>query len=109
MNAYLASQSRLPAQMTADERSQYQGQVEVRDRSGAMVADALMTLEKFCQSMPLDWMFSVQNGIDYVAALLHLLQEDVANIHVLAVACLYQLTMRKLESEQWWRLEGHGE
>eukprot|EP00804_Cyclotella_cryptica_P002600 CCRYP_010429-RC/>CCRYP_010429-RC protein AED:0.08 eAED:0.08 QI:0/0.9/0.90/1/0.7/0.54/11/1348/1458 len=106
MNAYLASQSRTPAQMTAEERAQYQHQIEIRDRSGAMVADALTTLEKFCQSMPLDWMFTVQNGIDYVSALLHLLQEEVANIHVLAVACLYQLTMRKLESEHWWRLVG---
>lgn len=106
MNAYLISQSRSTAQMTADERSQYQRQVEVRDRSAASVADALVTLEKFCQSMPLDWMFTVQNGIDFVSALLHLLQEETANIHVLAVACLYQLTMRKLESEHWWRLVG---
>jgi hypothetical protein len=92
--------------MTNEERVQYQQQVDIRDRAGGLVADALVTLEKFCQSMPLDWMFTIRDGMDFVSALLHLLQEDVANIQVLAVACLYQLTMRKLESEHWWRLIG---
>jgi hypothetical protein len=106
MNAYLASQNRNTSQMNNEERMQYQQQVNIRDRAAGIVADALVTLEKFCQSMPLDWMFIVKDGIDFVSALLHLLQEDVAKIQVLAVACLYQLTMRKLESEHWWRLIG---
>eukprot|EP00970_Alexandrium_tamarense_P003318 scaffold529_cov196-Alexandrium_tamarense.AAC.14 len=104
MNAYLASNGRTTAQMTPEERAQYQQQLDRRDAAGCLVADALGTLEKFCQSMPLDWMFNVKNGNDFVAALLHLLQEDVANIQVLAVACLQQLSMRKLEQDQWFRL-----
>ena len=106
MNTYLASQNRTTSQMNNEELMQYQQQVNMRDRAAATVADALVTLEKFCQSMPLDWMFTIRDGIDFVSALLHLLQEDVGNIQVLAVACLYQLTMRKLESEHWWRLIG---
>jgi hypothetical protein len=104
MNAYLASNGRTTAQMTPEERAQYQQQLDRRDAAGCLVADALGTLEKFCQSMPLDWIFNVKNGNDFVAALLHLLQEDVANIQVLAVACLQQLSMRKLEQDQWFRL-----
>jgi hypothetical protein len=106
MDAYLASQNRSTAQMNNEERMQYHQQVTARDRAAGTVADALVTLEKFCQSMPLDWMFTIRDGIDFVSALLHLLQEDVAKINVLAVACLYQLTMRKLESEHCWRLIG---
>ena len=106
MNAYLASQNRTTAQMNNEERMQYQQQVNSRDQAASTVADALITLEKFCQSMPLDWMFVVKDGMDFVSALQHLLQEDTAKINVLAVACLYQLSMRKLESEQWWRLIG---
>ena len=44
--------------------------------------------------------------MDFVSALLHLLQEDAAKLNVLAAACLYQLSMRKLESDHWWRLIG---
>ena len=114
MNTYLASNGRNPSQMTPEERQQYQQQLEKRTMAGNIVADVLFTLEKFCQSMPLDWMFNTnannqqqqqqQQGIDFIAALLHLLQEDTANIQVLAVSCLQQLSMRKLEQEQWFRL-----
>lgn len=93
--------------MTPEERVQYQQQIDKRDVAGAIVADVLGTLEKFCQSMPLDWMFNLDNqqkGIDFIAALLHLLQEDTANIQVLSVACLQQLSMRKLEQDQWFRI-----
>ena len=104
MVAYLITNGRTTAQMTPDERTQYQQQIDRRDAAGGIVADVLVTLEKICQSMPLDWIFNVQNGIDFIAALLHLLQEDVANIQVLSVACLQQLSMRKLEQDQWFRL-----
>mmetsp|Transcript_24815 Transcript_24815/g.52881 ORF Transcript_24815/g.52881 Transcript_24815/m.52881 type:complete len:1461 (+) Transcript_24815:208-4590(+) len=104
MNQYLASNGRTVAQMTSDEREQYEQQINIRDSAGGMVANVLGTLEKFCQSMPLDWMFKVENGIDFVTALLHLLKEDVASIQVLSVACLQQLSMRKLDQSQWLRL-----
>lgn len=104
MHQFLASSGRTVAQMAPDERAQYQHQLDRRDAAGGIVADVLGTLEKFCQSMPLDWMLQVENGIDFVAALLHLLQEDVANIQVLSVACLQQLSWRKLDQNQWLRL-----
>ena len=103
MDQYLSSSGRTVAQMTPDEREQYQQQIDRRDAAGGVVADILGTLEKFCQSMPLDWMLKVEDGIDFVAALLHLLQEDVASIQVLSVACLKQLSVRKLDQSQWFR------
>lgn len=104
MNQYLASNGKAISQMTQDERDQYQQQIDRRDAAAGLVADVLETLDKFCQSMPLDWMFQVENGIDFVAALLHLLKEDIANIQVLSVGCLRQLSMRKLDEKQWYRL-----
>jgi len=104
MNQYLASSGRTTAQMSPEERAQYQIQLDKRDAAGAILADELGTIEKFCQSMPLDWMFKVENGVDFVAALLHLLQEDIAKIQVLSVACLQQLALRKLDPDQWFRV-----
>jgi hypothetical protein len=63
MNQYLASSGRTTAQMTPEEKAQYQIQLDKRDAAGAILADELGTLEKFCQSMPLDWMFKVENGV----------------------------------------------
>jgi len=80
MNQYLASNGRIVAQLSPDEQAQYQQQMDRRDAAGGIVADVLGTLEKFCQSMPLDWMFKVENGVDFVAALLYFLQEDVEKI-----------------------------
>ncbi len=71
MHQYLASSGRTVAQMTPEERLQYQQQIDKRDAAGLMVVDVLGTLEKFCQSMPLDWILSVDDGIDFVAAFLH--------------------------------------
>ena len=104
MHQYLASSGRTVAQMTPEDRPQYEQQISRRDTAGGIVADLLGTLEKFCQSMPLDWMLKVENGNDFVAALLHLLQEDVCNIQVLSVACFQQLSMRKLDQNHWFRL-----
>ena len=105
MNQYLASNGRSVAQMTPDERVHYQQEIDRRDAAGGGVVDVLGTLEKICQSLPLDWVFNntaVEN--DFIAALLHLLKEDVRNIQVLSVACLKQLSMRKLDKHQWYRL-----
>ena len=104
MNQYLASNGRTVAQMAPDERAEYQQQTDRRDAAGGIVADVLGTLENFCQSMPLDWMFNIENGVDFIAALLHLLKEDVADIQVLSIACLHMLSMRKLDQNQWFRL-----
>jgi len=104
MNAYLSSSNRTISQMTPEESSQYKQQVNIRDASGGIVADVLITLEKFCQSMPLDWMLKVDNGIDFVSALLFMLQEDTSKIQLLSVSCIQQLSMRKLDQNQWLRL-----
>ena len=104
MHRYLSSNGRTLAQMTPDEKTEYQGQIDRRDAAGLIVADVLRTLEKFCQSMPLDWMLKVEDGIDFVAAFLHLLQENVEKIQVLSITCLEQLSWRKLDQSQWLRL-----
>eukprot|EP00550_Attheya_septentrionalis_P000795 CAMPEP_0198290488 /NCGR_PEP_ID=MMETSP1449-20131203/8336_1 /TAXON_ID=420275 /ORGANISM="Attheya septentrionalis, Strain CCMP2084" /LENGTH=1467 /DNA_ID=CAMNT_0043988997 /DNA_START=193 /DNA_END=4596 /DNA_ORIENTATION=+ len=104
MVSYLVSNGRSLPQMSPEERSMYQAQIQRRDAAGQLVADVLVTLEKMCQSMPLDWMLAVERtGCDFVAAMLHLLREDVAGIQELAVACLQQLAMRKLEFVDWMR------
>ena len=104
MNAYLSSSNRTISQMTPEESLQYKQQLNIRDASGGIVADVLITLEKFCQSMPLDWMLKVDNGIDFVSALLFMLQEDTSKIQLLSVSCIQQLSMRKLDQNQWLRL-----
>ncbi len=104
MHQYLVSNGRAVSQMTPDEKVQYQQQLDRRDAAGLMVADVLGTLEKFCQSMPLEWMLKVEDMIDFPAAFLHLLQENCEKIQILSIACLQQLSMRKLDQSQWLRL-----
>jgi len=106
MEAYLASAGRTVAQMTPDERTLYDAQVARREGAGRLVADSLRTIEKFCSAMPLDWILTgsaANGGSDFVAALFHLMREDVAGIQVLAVRCLEQLATRKLEVDVWMK------
>ena len=106
MEAYLASAGRTAPQMTPDERALYDAQLARRDGAGRLVADSLRTIEKFCAAMPLDWILTgsaANGGSDFVAALFHLMREDVANIQVLAVRCLEQLATRKLEVDVWMK------
>jgi Importin beta-related nuclear transport receptor len=101
---YLVSTSRTVYQMTPQEKPMFEEQVLKRDNAGKIVADCLSTLEKFCQSMPIEWMLSNLHNCDFISALLHLLREDTADIHVLSVACLQQIVLRKIDYTQWLRL-----
>jgi len=103
MEKYLVNNGRMLSQINPEEKSVYDAQIRKRDCAGRLVADCLGTIEKFCQSMPLDWITISSNGCDFVSALLHLLREDVAQIRVLSVLCLEQLVLRKLEYDHWWR------
>lgn len=106
MEAYLVSAGRTVAQMSPDERSMYDTQLARRDGAARLVADSLRTIERFCTAMPLDWILAgsaANGGSDFVAALFHLMREDVAKIQVLSVRCLEQLATRKLEAGAWMK------
>jgi hypothetical protein len=100
MKAYLQSQGRTVGQMTPDEATAYQAQVQLKNNSSQVITDCLSTLERFCSSMPLDWMLGQQQH-DFASAFLHLLREPA--VQVQAVACLEQLSTRKLDAKQWMR------
>lgn len=99
MREYLRSQGRTLAQMTPEEASMYQSETERKKHASALIQDCLVTLSRFCHSMPLDWMFRTQQ--DFVAALLHLLREPAVQVE--AVDCLEKLAYRKLDAQQWLR------
>lgn len=103
MYNYLLSSGRTIYQMSPEEKPMYEQQVMRKETAGRIVADCLGTLEKFCQSMPTEWIMSTDHG-DFVAAMLHLLREDTANLHTLTVACLQQLFLRKIDFSPWLRL-----
>ena len=110
MCKYLVGQGRNVHSMSEEERIMYTAQIKRRDCAGRLITDCLATLEKFCQSMPIDWIMgkeSKESEIDFVAALLHFLREDVADIQVFAIKCLEQLSTRKLDFSQWMRLISH--
>jgi hypothetical protein len=100
MRGYLLQNSQTLATMTPEQGAAYQ-QEESRIRGVAMViVDTLATLEKFCRSMPLDWILNSQH--DFSAAFFHLIREPTENIQILALECLEQLCLRgKLTYPQW--------
>lgn len=100
MRTYLLSTERTLAQMTADEAGMYQTEMKRKEQAGKLIADCLVTLERFCASMPLEWIMGRQP--DFTAALLHLLREPATQVQ--AVACLEQLAFRKIDFQQWMRL-----
>jgi hypothetical protein len=103
MRSYLLSNQQTLAAMTPEQATAYQAESEKLAFTGQLVADTLVTLEKFCRSMPLDWIISPQQNMS--AAFLHLMREPQSNIQVLAVDCLEQLCLRgKLTFTQWMRL-----
>lgn len=101
---YLVSNSRTIYQMNQQETPIYESEIKKRDNAGKIVADCLIALEKFCQSMPTDWIFNNTNNCDFISALLHLLREETADLQTLAVACLQQIVLRKTDFQQWLRL-----
>ncbi len=101
MRSYLVSNQRTLAQMSPDESNLYQSEMQQLQQIGRLIADCLITLERFCQSMPLDWMWSYE----FIPAFLHLLREPTCQIQVNAVACLEAISLRgKLEMNQWLQL-----
>jgi len=109
MQKYLVANSRTIRQMTIEEKSMYDTQVKIKTNAGRIIADCLRTIEKFCQSMPCDWMLpntssSPSANSDFLSALLHLLREDTAKLQVLSVRCFQQLLQRKLEMQDWLKI-----
>jgi hypothetical protein len=103
MRGYLLQNQQTLATMTHEQSTAYQVETDKLNETGMLVADTLATLEKFCRSMPLDWIIAPQQ--DFSAAFLHLMREPLANIQLLAVECLEQLNLRgKLTYDQWMKL-----
>lgn len=102
MRTYLISNGRTVAQMTPEEATMYTTELARKENAGRLISECLATLERFCYSMPLDWMMGKQH--DFVAALLHLLREPSAGIQIRSAACLEQLAQRKLDVYTWRRL-----
>ena len=110
------------ASMTPPEKQMYDREVRKRDVAAKIVSDCLATVEKFCLSMPTHWMLpsvndtsknpspnggngaTNQSNCDFLAALLHLMRENTAQIQVKAVSCLNHLLYRKLEMPEWLRI-----
>lgn len=107
MHKYLLQNGRKTSLMTPEEDSMYQ--IKLREREGAstLISDTLVTLEKFCASMPVKWILGSsdqQLPHDFCAAMMHLLREPDASIQVRAAECLEQLCLRgKLEMDAWMR------
>lgn len=116
MHCYLLSESRTVDNVSVEEAAAYEKAKRQRQDAGLLLADTLVTLEKFCATLPVTWMLgggeSNNSGApaavaqcDFVAAFLHLLRESDAQVQVRAIECLEQLTMRgKLDFSQWMRL-----
>eukprot|EP00977_Amphora_coffeiformis_P028336 scaffold34931_cov175-Amphora_coffeaeformis.AAC.1 len=107
MHMYLIQNNRTVASLNDEERSQYQSRLQLRQYTAQVIEDTLVTLSRFCASMPMVWMTGegVDAGKDFIAAFLHLIREPYQNIQVRAVECLEQLLLRgKLEYAAWMRI-----
>mmetsp|Transcript_23382 Transcript_23382/g.34894 ORF Transcript_23382/g.34894 Transcript_23382/m.34894 type:complete len:1349 (-) Transcript_23382:172-4218(-) len=118
MQAYLTNNNRSTDQMTSQEQVLYDAQCTTRDKAAGLCAAILTTCEKFCQSLPLEWMLGtfssnpdstnpspdVENKTDFVSAMLHLLREPSHDINILSISCLRHLACRKLDEHQWIKL-----
>lgn len=101
MRTFLISNGRTISQMTAEEANMYKAELKRKESSERLISECLITLERFCYSMPLDWLLGKE---EFVAAFLYLLREPSAGIQIKAAACLEQLAMRKLELTTWRQL-----
>jgi len=104
MEVFLANNGRNTSQMTAEENVMYDKERKKIDNTSKVIVACIVTLQKFCHSMPLEWMFGNKLGLDFVSVYLHLLRESTASIQLEAVACLEALALRKLEFDPWYRL-----
>ena len=103
MHTYLLGQNRTINSMTTDEAAMYREEVEHVEEISSLIVDTLRTLDKFCGSMPLNW---ITGGTpDFMVPMLFFLRENEANIQVVASECLEQLVLRgKLGFSQWLEL-----
>lgn len=101
MRTFLISNGRTLAQMTAEEGTMYRKEIERKEKSARLISECLVTLERFCFTMPLEWMLGKE---EFVVAFLHLLREPSAGIQIRAAACLERLAYRKLEPKTWYKL-----
>lgn len=86
--------------MNPDQAAAYQAEDAKAKGLALAIVDTLVTCEKFCRSMPLDWMLLPQH--DFSAAFIHLMREPTERIHLVAVDCLEQLCLRgKLTYDKW--------
>lgn len=100
MRTYLVQNQQTLSTMTPDQANAYRGEETKAKGIALAIVDTLSTLEKFCRSMPLDWMLNPPN--DFSAAFIHLMREPTENIHIVAVECLEQLCVRgKLTYAKW--------
>jgi hypothetical protein len=86
--------------MTPEEKTMYEAEANRKEMASTLINDCLETLSRFCHSMPMDWMWGATP--DFIAAFMHLLREPTVQLN--AVACLDQIALRKLDSQQWMRL-----
>jgi hypothetical protein len=100
MRTYLITNQQRLSTMTPDQVAAYQVEEAKVKATSLIIADTLQCLEKFCRSMPLEWIMNPQH--DFCTALFYLIKEPTENINVLAVECLEQLALRgKLTYSQW--------
>ena len=100
MRLYLLQHSQTISTMTTDQRQAYHAEETKIKGVSLIIADTLRCLEKFCKSMPLEWIMNPQH--DFIAACFHLMREPTENINLLSVECLEQLAARgKLTYTQW--------
>lgn len=100
MRTYLVQNQQTISTMSPEQATEYRRQELQAKGISLAIVDTLTTLEKFCRSMPLDWMLNPPN--DFSAAFIHLMREPTENIHIVAVECLEQLCARgKLTYAKW--------
>lgn len=87
--------------MTTEQAVAYRTEEAKIQGISSIMFDTLQCLEKFCQSMPLEWMLG-NPQLNFCAAFFHLMREPTGRINVMAVECLEQLAVRgKLTYSQW--------
>ena len=101
MESWLQGSGRNVTQMTSEEGDMYHKEKNKINSAARIVVDCLVTLEKFCYFMPLDWMIGNKYGCNFVPAYIHLLRENTSSIQIKALACLEALASRKLDFEVW--------
>jgi Exportin-5 family len=100
MRLFLINNQQHLSEMTPDQALAYRAEESKIKGISIIIADTLQCLEKFCRSMPLEWIMHPQH--DFCAAFFHLMREPTENINVLAIDCLEQLALRgKLSYSQW--------